>query len=56
MSQATEPIVNLLRRPETQRFGPAAFDQASVGLFLLLAQKAGRKLKAEEKHHNNLAA
>ncbi|CAE7326337.1 ATS1, partial [Symbiodinium sp. CCMP2456] len=30
------------RRPETDRFGPAKFDQASVGLFLLLAQKAGR--------------
>ena len=28
------------RRAETQRFGPADFDQASVGLFLLLAQKA----------------
>jgi len=30
------------RRPDTNRFGPAKFDQASVGLFLLLAQKAAR--------------
>eukprot|EP00438_Fugacium_kawagutii_P004567 Skav202825 [mRNA] locus=scaffold3852:185537:191481:- [translate_table: standard] len=27
---------------ETQRFAPAKFDQSSVGLFLLLAQKAAR--------------
>ena len=30
------------RREETQRFGPAKFDESSVGLFLLLAQKAAR--------------
>lgn len=30
----------LARREETQRFGPAKFDELSVGLFLLLAQKA----------------
>ncbi|CAK9093882.1 unnamed protein product [Durusdinium trenchii] len=30
------------RRAETGRFGPAEFDASSVGLFLLLAQKAGR--------------
>ncbi|CAK9063223.1 Glycerol-3-phosphate acyltransferase [Durusdinium trenchii] len=29
-------------RAETGRFGPAEFDASSVGLFLLLAQKAGR--------------
>ena len=32
----------LWRRAETKRFGPADFDQASAGLFLLLAQKAAR--------------
>ena len=36
---------NDFQRPrveETQRFAPAKFDASSVGLFLLLAQKAGQ--------------